>query len=231
MNFHGFLQFTDDIDYWIKNRIYLPFQNQSLAFVIKGHDYTIDGHNTGGIDGNGQAWYDWSKDEGNKFGRPMSFAISDSKDVIVKNWTVKQPAFWAQITIRSENIYMRDIYVNATSYNPEVSLPLPEYRTVADNSHGMTTRAGYKTPMGWTPGSRAMSLSVSPLKFSCDSVVDQIENFVYQGGDDCIALKPNSSMITMRNITCVGGTGIALGSIAQYDGVVSWSGHWALACS
>jgi hypothetical protein len=44
---------------------------------------------------------------------------------------------------------------------------------------------------------------------------------VYQGGDDCIALKPNSTSIYMRNITCWGGTGIALGSIAQYDGVVS----------
>lgn len=45
------------------------------------------------------------------------------------------------------------------------------------------------------------------------------ENFVYQGGDDCIALKPNSTSIYMRNITCWGGTGIALGSIAQYEGV------------
>jgi polygalacturonase len=121
INFHGFMKFTDDIDYWVKHRIYLPFQNQSLAFVIKGHDYTIDGHNTGGIDGNGQKWYDWAKDEGNVYGRPMSFAISDSKDVVVQNWTVKNPAFWAQITVRSENIYMRDIYVNATSTNPAVS--------------------------------------------------------------------------------------------------------------
>lgn len=43
---------------------------------------------------------------------------------------------------------------------------------------------------------------------------------VYQGGDDCIALKPNSTDITIRNVTCVGGTGIAFGSIAQYEGVV-----------
>jgi galacturan 1,4-alpha-galacturonidase len=44
---------------------------------------------------------------------------------------------------------------------------------------------------------------------------------VYQGGDDCIALKPNSTDITIRNVTCYGGTGIAFGSIAQYEGVVS----------
>lgn len=45
---------------------------------------------------------------------------------------------------------------------------------------------------------------------------------IYQGGDDCIALKPNSSMITARNVTCYGGTGIAFGSIAQYPGRVDW---------
>lgn len=39
---------------------------------------------------------------------------------------------------------------------------------------------------------------------------------VYQGGDDCLAFKANSSLITARNVTCVGGTGIAFGSIAQY---------------
>jgi len=43
---------------------------------------------------------------------------------------------------------------------------------------------------------------------------------VYQGGDDCIALKPNSTDIIIRNVTCYGGTGIAFGSIAQYEGVV-----------
>lgn len=44
---------------------------------------------------------------------------------------------------------------------------------------------------------------------------------VYQGGDDCIALKPNATDITIRNITCYGGTGIAFGSIAQYENKAS----------
>lgn len=48
---------------------------------------------------------------------------------------------------------------------------------------------------------------------------------VYQGGDDCIALKPNSTDITIRNVTCYGGTGIAFGSIAQYEGVVGHLFH------
>lgn len=45
---------------------------------------------------------------------------------------------------------------------------------------------------------------------------------VYQGGDDCLALKPNSSMIIARNVSCYGGTGLAFGSIGQYKGRPDW---------
>jgi len=73
LDLHGWLSFTTDIEYWIKNRIYFEFQNQSLAFVIKGNNFVLDGNDKGGIDGNGQAWYDYAEDAGNVFGR---YAIS-----------------------------------------------------------------------------------------------------------------------------------------------------------
>ncbi|KAF2790444.1 glycoside hydrolase family 28 protein [Melanomma pulvis-pyrius CBS 109.77] len=38
----------------------------------------------------------------------------------------------------------------------------------------------------------------------------------YQGGDDCIAVKPRSYDITVTNVTCHGGNGIAIGSLGQY---------------
>ena len=44
----------------------------------------------------------------------------------------------------------------------------------------------------------------------------QLTNFVYQGGDDCIAIKPRSYNIEIRNVTCRGGNGIAIGSLGQY---------------
>lgn len=43
-----------------------------------------------------------------------------------------------------------------------------------------------------------------------------LEYFVYQGGDDCIAIKPRSYNINIRNVTCRGGNGIAIGSLGQY---------------
>lgn len=51
--------------------------------------------------------------------RPMSFAITNSKNVIVKNWSVIQPQFWASIVINSTDVLYKDYYVNATQYNPE----------------------------------------------------------------------------------------------------------------
>jgi polygalacturonase len=44
----------------------------------------------------------------------------------------------------------------------------------------------------------------------------KLVNFVYQGGDDCVAIKPRSYNIEIRNATCRGGNGIAIGSLGQY---------------
>ncbi|KAF2672058.1 putative galacturan 1,4-alpha-galacturonidase C [Microthyrium microscopicum] len=45
----------------------------------------------------------------------------------------------------------------------------------------------------------------------------KLTNFVYQGGDDCIAIKPRSYNIEVRNATCRGGNGMAIGSLGQYQ--------------
>jgi hypothetical protein len=44
----------------------------------------------------------------------------------------------------------------------------------------------------------------------------KLTNMYYQGGDDCIAIKPRSYNIYVQNITCHGGNGIAIGSLGQY---------------
>ncbi|KAI2819160.1 CAZyme family GH28 [Aspergillus niger] len=49
-----------------------------------------------------------------------------------------------------------------------------------------------------------------------DATNIQLTNFVYQGGDDCIAIKPRSYNIDIQNVTCRGGNGIAIGSLGQY---------------
>jgi galacturan 1,4-alpha-galacturonidase len=43
-----------------------------------------------------------------------------------------------------------------------------------------------------------------------------MENWFVQNGDDCIAAKGNTTNLTVRNVTCIGGTGMTIGSVGQY---------------
>ncbi|KAL7273371.1 hypothetical protein RUND412_003772 [Rhizina undulata] len=43
-----------------------------------------------------------------------------------------------------------------------------------------------------------------------------------KNGDDCVAIKPNSTNIEIRGLTCERGSGIAIGSLGQYEGVYDW---------
>lgn len=96
----------------------------------------------------------------------------------------------AAVTINSSNIHISNFYVNATSYNPS---SWHDSKSWLQNTDGIDTYTTHNIT---------------------------IDGMVYQGGDDCIAFKANSSSVTVRNVTCVGGTGIAFGSVAQYEGVV-----------
>lgn len=44
----------------------------------------------------------------------------------------------------------------------------------------------------------------------------KLNNFIYQGGDDCIAIKPRSYNVIVQNAECHGGNGMAIGSLGQY---------------
>lgn len=69
LSIQGWLSFSTNITHWVENRIPFEFQNLALGWIIRGDNYVIDGHGTGGIFGNGQVWYEWAKEEGNKYGR------------------------------------------------------------------------------------------------------------------------------------------------------------------
>jgi hypothetical protein len=47
------------------------------------------------------------------------------------------------------------------------------------------------------------------------------QNWIYQGGDDCIAFKPNSTQIAVRNVSCTSVNGMTFGSVGQYPSSVS----------
>jgi galacturan 1,4-alpha-galacturonidase len=52
----GYIQFTNDTDYWQANSFKQIFQNATTFFQLGGEDVNVYGGGT--LDGNGQVWYD-----------------------------------------------------------------------------------------------------------------------------------------------------------------------------
>jgi hypothetical protein len=92
----------------------------------------------------------------------MSFAITNSKNVVVKNWSVIQPQFWASIVINSTDVLYKDYYVNATQYNPEGT---GAFLSWLQNTDGCDTYRSHNVTFG---GSLTLPtfLNGSPLRTS-----------------------------------------------------------------
>jgi hypothetical protein len=184
----GTLHFSDDLTYWIENSYRFDFQNQSTAWRVTGSDYVVDGGpGMGGIDGNGQTWYTWAKNVGNVFGRPMPLHIVNSTRATFRNLSIRQQQFWAVLVETSSYIELDNFYVNATNSDSAAKSGGGEH--YVQNTDGIDI-------------------------YRSDHI--SITNWVYQGGDDAVALKGNSTNIHIENITVYGGPGIAFGSLGQY---------------
>ncbi|KZP23818.1 glycoside hydrolase family 28 protein [Athelia psychrophila] len=185
---HGVFRFTPDISYWANNSFPVVLQNQLTAWHFIANDTVMEGgaYGQGGIDGNGQTWYSWSKGGSNTPGRPMSIDVYQSRNVVIKDFTIRQPQFWAVIVESSNNITLQGFLVNATNTDP-----------AANGTNWVQNTDGCDT-------------------YRSDDI--KILDWVYDGGDDCIAFKGNSTNIVVNNVTCTGGTGIAFGSVGQYPG-------------
>jgi galacturan 1,4-alpha-galacturonidase len=72
------------LTYWRNNSYPIAFQNHHAGFVITGDRIHINGYGTGGILGNGNAWYDDEKGV-TQPGRPMPFVFWNVSDVFVEH--------------------------------------------------------------------------------------------------------------------------------------------------
>ncbi|ETN42478.1 uncharacterized protein HMPREF1541_01634 [Cyphellophora europaea CBS 101466] len=175
----GELRFSDDIPYWLKNSIWVIYQNQHTAWLFGGENVTFTTEEGGFHNGNGQAWYTQNRNRANQPGRPISMTFYRSKNLTVDGLSFIQPQFWAVHVWESEQVVLRNIYITATSND--------QWGTV--NTDGADT---------WN---------------SRDVL---FENWDVTNGDDCIAVKGNSTNITIRNATCHHGNGMTIGSVGEY---------------
>ncbi|OSX58334.1 glycoside hydrolase family 28 protein [Postia placenta MAD-698-R-SB12] len=187
---HGYLNFKADLPYWMDpDHTYrvIVIQSQSSWFVITGRDFVVDAHNTGGIIGNGQYWWDWygtsSRLGGD--GRPVALSLWHVLRGTIANFRIEGQPFWCNALSESQDVVYDGMYCNATNTNPEYF-----HDNLVPNTDGIDT-------------------------FRSDNV--SLLNFDMTLGDDCLAIKGNSTNIYARNITCHGGNGIAIGSLGQYS--------------
>jgi galacturan 1,4-alpha-galacturonidase len=81
--------FSDDIDMWRNNTYHIDFQNHWTAFALSGERISIDGNGTGGINGNGNAWYDVEQKVTSP-GRPMAFAPWNVTELVVRHCELRE---------------------------------------------------------------------------------------------------------------------------------------------
>ncbi|KAI0656169.1 pectin lyase-like protein [Cubamyces menziesii] len=189
VDMHGYLNFKPDPEYWLNaNNTYrvIFIQDQASWFVITGHDFIVDAHASGGINGNGQTWWSFygnrSRSDGD--GRPVSLTLSNVTRGVIKDFRIEAQPFWCNAIADSKEVVYDGMYCNATNQDP-----LYAGQNVVPNTDGINT---YRSDQ------------VSLLRFDITC------------GDDCLAIKGNSTNIVAKDITCRGGNGIAFGSLGQY---------------
>ncbi|RDX42411.1 pectin lyase-like protein [Lentinus brumalis] len=189
VDLHGYLSFIPDIQYWLDahNTYRVIFiQDQASWFVVTGRDFVIDAHSTGGINGNGQPWWSYFATRTREDGDGRPVAFT------LKNVT--------RGVVRDFRIEAQPFWCNAVADSSEVVYdgmycnatnqdPLYAGQNVVPNTDGIDTyRSDKITLLRWD--------------ITC--------------GDDCLAIKGNSTNIIAKDITCRGGNGIAFGSLGQY---------------
>ncbi|THH14431.1 hypothetical protein EW146_g5896 [Bondarzewia mesenterica] len=214
VDMHGYLNFQPDIQYWLNasNTYRVVFiQSQASWFVITGREFEVDAHNEGGINGNGQV---------NRF---LGISSALLRCLIDKLYLPRAQPWWSYYANRTrEDGDGRPISFtlsnarNARISNFQVIAPPFWCNAVADSEDvvydGMKCNATNTDPAG-------AGKNLVPNTDGIDTYRSNrltLNNWDVTCGDDCLAVKGNTTNLKVNNVTCRGGNGIAFGSLGQY---------------
>ncbi|KAJ3716650.1 pectin lyase-like protein [Lentinula raphanica] len=146
----GYMNFVPDVEYWLNmsNTYQVVFiQSQSSWFVVTGSDFEIDAHNTGGIQGNGQTWWNFfsnrTREDGD--GRPIALTLYNATRGIIRNFRIESQPFWCNCVAESEDVLYDGMLCNATNTNPEFA-----GTNLVPNTDGIDTyRSNNITLLNW----------------------------------------------------------------------------------
>ncbi|PSN65120.1 pectin lyase-like protein [Corynespora cassiicola Philippines] len=117
LDIQGYIQFTNDTDYWQANSFKHTFQNSSTFFQLGGQDVNVYGGGT--LDGNGQVWYDlYAKDI--YIIRPILFGTIGLKGGRIEDLNLRYSPQWYNLVANSSDVVFSDITIegDSVSKNP-----------------------------------------------------------------------------------------------------------------
>ncbi|KAI0773033.1 pectin lyase-like protein [Trametes elegans] len=189
VDLHGYLNFKPDPEYWLnaENTYRVIFiQDQASWFVLTGRDFVVDAHGAGGINGNGQTWWSYYGNRTREDGDGRPVSLTLSH---VSRSVVKNFRIEAQPFWCNAVADSSEVVYDGMYCNATNQNPLYAGKNVVPNTDGINTY-------------RSDKITLLRFDITC--------------GDDCLAIKGNSTNIYANDITCRGGNGIAIGSLGQY---------------
>ncbi|KAF2124060.1 glycoside hydrolase family 28 protein [Dothidotthia symphoricarpi CBS 119687] len=117
IDIQGELLWSTDIRYWLNASLPVGYQNQSTAFILGGDNVRINGHGVGTLNGNGDYWYEWIRQQPNTSnypGRPHAITFNGLTNSVVKGLKFLRSQMWTMSIIHSHDNVWEDIFVNNT---------------------------------------------------------------------------------------------------------------------
>ncbi|KAB5517543.1 putative exo-polygalacturonase [Coniochaeta sp. 2T2.1] len=117
IDLQGTLLWSTDITYWLANSMDVGYQNQSTAFILNGNNVRFRGHGRGTLDGNGDSWYSFIRQQPNTSnypGRPHAITLNGLNNSIVTGLNFVRSQMWTMSIIYSHNVVLDSIMVNNT---------------------------------------------------------------------------------------------------------------------
>ncbi|TID19451.1 glycoside hydrolase family 28 protein [Venturia nashicola] len=112
LDIQGYIQFSNDTDYWQANAFKQVFQNATTFFQLSGNDVNVYGG--GFLDGNGQVWYDlYAKNIYTL--RPILFGAVGLHNSTIQDLNFRYSPQWYTWVANSTNVLFSNITIEGDS--------------------------------------------------------------------------------------------------------------------
>lgn len=112
LDIQGYVQFSNDTDYWQANSFKQIYQNATTFFQLGGTDVNVYGGGT--LDGNGQVWYDLYAEDIYIL-RPILFGTIGLDTGSISNLKLRYSPQWYNFVANSSNVVFQGIDISGYS--------------------------------------------------------------------------------------------------------------------